>query len=157
MRALQPWITQGKVTVLKSLAFPHSNVFQLEYVPTQDLNIRILIHTVASSKPSESPFRVSLYKPPTLEQRARGMYEREQRALLHRLLFAVVSAIPTFIIAVVYMSLVSSNNATREWFMSPLWAGRASRIDWALLIIATPVYLYSCGIFHRRSVRLIRP
>jgi P-type Cu+ transporter len=154
MATLEPMVMEGKLTILKPLAFPHENILELEYTPSApSFTIRTIIQAIASSKPSNSSFHVSIYKPPSLEERARRMYQHEQRALLDRLLFAVVVAIPTFIIGVVYMSLVSKDDETRMWFMSPMWAGRASRIEWALFFLATPVYFYSCGIFHRRYVR----
>jgi Cu+-exporting ATPase len=158
MHALQPMILDRQLTVVKPLDFPTNNILQVEYIPSCDVNIRTIIRAVASSKPSEgSQFQVSIFKPPTLEERARHMYQREQRMLLHRLLFAVVTAIPTFIIGIVYMSLLPRKNATRMWFMSTLWIGRTSRLNWALFFLATPVYFYSCGIFHRRQVITVFP
>jgi Cu+-exporting ATPase len=151
MASLQPLVASGRVAILKSLASQADPIIELEYTPEQpNFTIRTIIQTIAMSKPSESEFTVTLHKPATLEERARRMYEHEQRALLQRVLFTVVVAIPTFIIGVVYMSLVPHDNATRMWFMSPMWVGRASREAWALFFLATPVMFYSCGLFHRR-------
>ena len=68
---------------------------------------------------------------------------------------SIVAAIPTFIIGIVYMTLVSSDNPTRMWFMQPMWTGNVSRAEWALFFLATPVMFYSAGMFHRRSLKEI--
>ena len=68
---------------------------------------------------------------------------------------SIVAAIPTFIIGIVYMTLVPSDNSTRMWFMQPMWTGNVSRAEWALFFLATPVMFYSAGMFHRRSLREI--
>jgi P-type Cu+ transporter len=153
MSSLQPMVKSGQLTILKPLVFPRNNIIELQYTPAApNFTIRTIIEAIASSKPSESSFHVSIYRPPSLEERARRMYVHEQRTLLFRLVFAIVVAIPTFVIGVVYMSLVPHDNLTRMWFMSPLWTGNASRVEWALFLLATPVYFYSCGLFHRRCV-----
>jgi Cu+-exporting ATPase len=153
MVALQPFVASGTVSIIKPLVSQNHPVLELEYIPDPpNFTIRTLIDVIAKSKPSESQFIVKLHKPPTLEERARRMYEHEQHALLKRVIFSIIVAVPTFVIGVVYMSLVSHDNATRMWLMSPMWAGRASRAEWALLFCATPVMFYSCGLFHRRRV-----
>ncbi|EKM59187.1 uncharacterized protein PHACADRAFT_249459 [Phanerochaete carnosa HHB-10118-sp] len=53
------------------------------------------------------------------------------------------------------MSLVPHTNATRQWWMRPIWAGNAARIQWALFFLATPVMFYSAGTFHRRTIKEI--
>jgi hypothetical protein len=54
------------------------------------------------------------------------------------------------------MTLVHSNNQTKQYLMSPMWNGNVSRTEWALFFLATPVYFYSAGLFHRRSIKEIR-
>ncbi|KAI0053619.1 heavy metal translocatin, partial [Auriscalpium vulgare] len=116
--------------------------------------VRNLISAIASTH--SPPFQVSISKPPSLEDRAHAMQVREKLALLYRLVFAVIVALPTFIIGVVFMSLVSNGNSSKAYLMEPLWAGNASRIEWALFFLATPVMFYSAGLFHRRSIKEIR-
>ena len=41
------------------------------------------------------------------------------------------------------------------WWMRPIWSGNASRLQWALFFLATPVMFYSAGIFHRRTLKEI--
>jgi cation transport ATPase len=84
------------------------------------------------------------------------MQAHEQRAILRRLILAAVVAIPTFILGIVFMSLVKGDNSTKVFMMEPIWTGNTSRIQWALFFLATPVQFYSANIFHRRSIKEIR-
>ena len=104
---------------------------------------------------SSSPFKVTVHKTLTLEDRARLLQAKEKLNLLYRLVFSVIVAIPTFIIGIVFMSLVSSQNSTRRLLMEPMWSGNASRLQWSMFFLATPVMFYSAGTFHRRSIKEI--
>ncbi|KAI9467063.1 heavy metal translocatin [Lactarius psammicola] len=127
-------------------------VLRLTYEPSPPaFTIRDIISAIMSS--SSSPFEVTVYKTLTLEDRARLLQAKEKRSLLYRLGFSVIVAIPAFIISVVFMSLVSSQNPTRRFLMGPMWSGNASRIQWSLFFLATPVMFYSAGSFHRRSLK----
>ncbi|KAI0650300.1 heavy metal translocatin [Trametes meyenii] len=131
-------------------------VITLTYTPSPPLfTVRTIILAIEGAGEPATPFTASIHRPPSLEDRARYMQRREQKSLLMRLLFSVVVAIPTFVIGIVYMSLVPSSNSTRMWFEEPMWAGNASRAEWALFILATPVMFYSAGTYHRRSLREI--
>jgi len=101
-------------------------------------------------------FKTTIYHPPTVEERAQILQRREQRSYLVKLFVTFVIAIPTFIIGIVYMTLVKDGNKTKEYLMQPMWAGNASRIEWALLFLATPVMFYSAAGFHRRSLKELR-
>jgi heavy metal translocating P-type ATPase len=59
------------------------------------------------------------------------------------------------IIGVVYMALVPGENPTRVWFEEPMWAGNATRSEWALLILTTPVMFFGTDLFHRRAFKEI--
>lgn len=83
------------------------------------------------------------------------MQIREQRRLLLRIALAFTVAIPTFVLGVVFMSLVEKENSVRVYIERKMWAGRASRLEWALFILSTPVMFFSADIFHRRSIREI--
>ncbi|RAR01520.1 Copper-transporting ATPase ccc2 [Stemphylium lycopersici] len=69
--------------------------------------------------------------------------------------FAGLVAIPSLIIGVVYMALVPSDNLTRMWFEEPMWAGNATRTEWALFIMTTPVMFFGTDLFHRRAFKEI--
>jgi hypothetical protein len=50
------------------------------------------------------------------------------------------------------MSLVKKENRTRLYMEEPMWAGQATRTEWALFILATPVMFFGADIFHQRSI-----
>ncbi|KAI0327756.1 heavy metal translocatin [Cubamyces sp. BRFM 1775] len=144
------------IVVQKPLASYTDPVLTISYTPSSpSLTIRTIIHAIEGAGDPKSPFTASIHRPLSLEDRARYMQRREQKSILLRLIFSVVVAVPTFIIGIVYMTLVPASNSTRMWFEEPMWAGNASRAEWALFILATPVMFYSAGMFHRRSLKEI--
>ncbi|KZP17294.1 heavy metal translocatin [Athelia psychrophila] len=143
------------VTIVKQITSYTDPILEVSYQPhTPTLTVRTIIATIASSK--DPPFDVFIYTPPSLEDRTRMMQQREQTALLRRLALAVLIAIPTFIIGIVFMSLVGDPNPTKAYLMQPMWAGNVARSQWALFFLATPVQFYSAGMFHRRSLKELR-
>ncbi|KIX02977.1 uncharacterized protein Z518_06527 [Rhinocladiella mackenziei CBS 650.93] len=118
-----------------------------------DLTVRTFISVIDAT---HEAFHASVYQPPTLEERSRRMQRREQQHILWRLLFTAVVAIPTFIIGVVYMSLVPESNRTRQWLQGPIMAGKATRMEWALFFMTTPVMFFGTDIFHRRAFKEIK-
>ena len=127
-------------------------VVRLIYEPSPpDFTIRDIVSAIVSS--SSPPFKVTVHKTPSIEDRARLLQAKEKRSLLFCLGFSVIFAIPTFIIGVVFMSIVSPQNPTRKFVMEPMWSGNASRLQWWLFFLATPVMFYSAGSFHRRSLK----
>ena len=142
-----------------------SQIIQAEPPTIQDPILRLTyepsppaftIRDVVSAISENPPFRVTVHNPPSLEDRARLVQARERRSLLYRLGFSVIIAIPTLIIGVVFMSLISPKNPTRHFLMEPMWIGNASRIQWSLFFLSTPVMFYSAGSFHKRSLKEIR-
>lgn len=124
-------------------------VMTITYTPKlPDFTARKLV-TVVSAQGEQ--FKVSVYHPPSLEERSQAMQQSERKRILYRLLFSFLAAIPTFLLGVVYMSLVPSSNSVRMYMMESAWAGRAARVDWALFIIATPVMFFAADVFHRRA------
>lgn len=143
------------ISIAKPISSYTDPILEVSYQPLPPtLTIRTIIAAIASSK--SPPFDVSIYRPPSLEDRARAMQQREQTALLRRLALALVIAIPTFIIGIVFMSLVKGTNPTKIYLMQPMWAGNVSRSQWALFFLATPVQFYSANLFHRRSLKELR-
>ncbi|KAH9918191.1 heavy metal translocatin [Epithele typhae] len=151
LSALEP-----SVTINKALATYTDPILSVEYTPSPpSLTIRTIVAAIANAGEKPGSFTATIYQPPSLEDRARFMQRREQRHLLSRLLFSVVAAVPTFILGIVYMTLVSPDNSVRQWLEEPLWTGNVSRAEWALFFMATPVMFYSAGTFHRRSLKEI--
>ena len=144
-----------KVAIVKPITARTDPILQISYTPEPSvLTIRTIISAVASA--NSPPYNVSVYHPPTIEERARRMRLRERRNILYRLAFSFLVAIPTFIIGIVYMTLVPRQNSIRVYLMTPIWVGHVPRAVWALFIMSTPVMFYSAGNFHRRSAKEIR-
>jgi P-type Cu+ transporter len=101
-------------------------------------------------------FKATIYHPPTIEERSRAMQLRERRRLLLRLLLSFVVAIPTFLISVVWVSLVPSTNRVRIFFQGKMWAGADTRAEWALFFLATPVMFLAADVFHVRAIKEIQ-
>jgi P-type Cu+ transporter len=153
MAAVESFIPQVKI--IQPITTSMDRVLEFSYQPSPpSFTIRKLMSSIASSK--SPPFRVSIYHPPSIEDRAQLMRAREYHALLRRLILAVVIAIQTFVIGIVFMSLVKGGNPTKAYLMEPMWTGNASRSQWALLFLATPVQFYSANIFHWKSIKEIR-
>ena len=129
-------------------------ILRLTYCPSPPtFTIRDIVSAIMSS--NSPPFRVTVCKPPSLEDRARSLQAREKRQLLYRLGVSIIIALPTFIIGVVFMSLVPPKYPARIYLMEPMWKGNSSRIQWSLFFLATPVMFYSASNFHRRSMKEI--
>ena len=129
---------------------PHTsdppNVFRINYPPfAPHFTIRTII-SVISTATSTPISQVSVWHPPSSDEVARQMYKKEQRRLLFRLIVAIIAVIPMFIIGIVYMSLLGTNNPGRIYFEKPVWMGQVSRGQWALFIISTPVMFYAAQV-----------
>ena len=142
-----------QVNIEKELTMsdPILEVFYLPHVP--DLTIRRIFQSISGVNDA---FKPSIHHPLSLEERSRRMKIRERRHVVFRLGLSAVAAIPTFVIGIVLMSLVHSSNAGRQFVMQPMWAGSVSRAEWALFIIATPVYFFAADAFHRPALRELR-
>lgn len=127
-------------------------ILRLSYVPRlPDFTIRDIIATVSGLDPK---FEVSIYHPPTLEERSHALHAQQQRRLLIRVALTIIIAIPTLIIGIVFMSLISDSNPSKHWLMTP-WKARVSRSQWILFLLATPVYFLAADVFHRRAIKEI--
>ncbi|KAF2650160.1 heavy metal translocatin [Lophiostoma macrostomum CBS 122681] len=131
-----------------------SPVLNIRYIPSSpEFTIRHIFETIMSLDPNFSP---SVYHPPTIEERAREMHARERRQILFRLVLSITVAIPTFLIGIVFMSLITSENPIRHYIMQPMWAGNVTRATWALFILSTPIYFFAADVFHRRAIKEIK-
>ncbi|EGC43700.1 copper-transporting ATPase [Histoplasma capsulatum var. duboisii H88] len=153
LSALEAMDGGESVSVVESLTFK-KNVVKITYQPNPpSMTIRKIIAVIESANDA---FKASIYHPPTIEDRSRAMQLLERRRILLRLLFVFIAAIPTFLIGVVWMSLVPSTNRLRTYFYEPIWAGQVTRLEWALFIITTPVMCYGADVFHVRAFKEIR-
>ncbi len=143
----------AEVTVDKT-ATPNDPIVGISYVPRPpDFTIRDVVNTIDGT---HGDFRTTIYNPPSMEEKSQNLQKHEQRKILGRLLLSVIVAIPTFLIGVVWMSLVPSSNSTRTFFAEPVWSGAVSRSDWALFILATPVMFFAADLFHTRALKEIK-
>ncbi|RMJ25507.1 Heavy-metal-associated domain-containing protein [Aspergillus sp. HF37] len=127
-------------------------ILKVTYNPRPSLTIRSILAALDAAHDS---FTAGIYHPPTIEDRSRAIQQHERRRLLSRLIFVFIVTIPTFLIGIVFMSLVSSDNPTRIFLDRPVWAGSASRAEWALFIMTTPVMVYGTDVFHVRALKEI--
>jgi len=129
-------------------------ILRLKYSPDlPELTIRHILKTLSSIDTRIVP---SIYHPPTLEDRSRAMHAQERQRILFRLALCIAAAIPAFIIGVVFTSLMPADSSLRQFVMEPVGAGNVSRAEWALFIIATPVYFFAADTFHRRAIKEVR-
>jgi heavy metal translocating P-type ATPase len=133
----------------------HDPILKLRYTPnTPDLTIRHILGAITAIDPLFEP---TIFHPPTLEERSRQIRAREQFRILARVLLTLIIAIPTFIIGIVYMSLVPADNHGKEFLMKPFVSHTTiSRAQWALFILASPVYFFCADVFHKRALKEIR-
>ncbi|RDL36982.1 uncharacterized protein BP5553_04415 [Venustampulla echinocandica] len=150
MATLDTWGDRVKIEREMDLQNP---ILKISYTPdAPNFTIRSIVEAISGIDDSIRP---SIYHPPTLEERSRQIHRREQLRILIRVIIALLVAIPTFIIGIVFMSLVPADNAGREFLERPLRAG-ISRTQWALFIMATPVYFLCADVFHVRALKEIR-
>ena len=128
-------------------------VMQVRYRPdAPGFTVRSIFQAIEAG---DDAIRASVYHAPTIEERSRQIRRRYQRQLLYRVLFTAVVCIPTFVIGIVYMSLLPDANPGKRYLMAPLVSG-ISRGQFALLALATPVYFCAADAFHTKAIREIR-
>lgn len=151
--------------ILEAIKANHSVAVTIDKPPTlKDPVMRVnysasppgitIRHIIATIKSLDDSFNAEIYTPPSIEQRSQAMQKHEQYRLLIRLLFSFVVAIPTLLIGVVWMSLVPASNRVRRFFEQPKWAGAVTRADWAMFILATPVFFLAADVFHVRAFKV---
>ena len=143
----------ASVKVIKPITSMTDTVITLSYSPAPPaLSIRVIMATIAAAS---SHFKITVHHPPTIEELNRLSKLREDHRLLYRLIFAVIAAIPTLILGVVYPLLVKDGDPTKAYLLEPMWKGAVSRVEWALFIIATPVMFYACSTFHQKAIQRV--
>ncbi|PFH57141.1 hypothetical protein XA68_15471 [Ophiocordyceps unilateralis] len=142
----------GRVVILQEPT-PELSRLRVRYLPdVPHLTIRHILGAIEATDPSLS---ASVYHPPTLEERSRAIRARHQRQLLRRQLLTAIIAIPTFVLGIVYMSLVPESDPGRRYLMEP-WTSGLSRNEVILCLLSTPVYLFAADVFHVRAVKELR-
>jgi heavy metal translocating P-type ATPase len=153
--------------VLEALSSSFSGLLAIDKLPSHEDPIIIITYhpqhsivtirsILATIHGVSDRFIATTYHPPTIEERSQAMQFRERRRLLLRLLLSFIVAIPTFLISVVWTSLVPSTNRVRIFFQQKMWAGTDTRAEWALFFLATPVMFLAADVFHVRAIKEIR-
>jgi len=133
-----------------------SPLLKLTYTPQPPkFTIRTLLAAIESTSPN---FRATLHHPPTLEERSKQLAKQHRWQILIRIILTALIAVPTFVIGIVYMTLLPSHKRHTDpsvaWLMSP-WKSGLSRAQIILFALATPVYFFGADLFHRRAVKEI--
>ena len=142
-------ISDLKIEDHPSLENPIATITYFPHPPS--LTIRSILTTIDSIDKS---FRAEVYRPPSNEERSRLMQKRARVQLLGRLAFVFLVSIPTFLIGMVFMSFVAPENSIRRYLETPQWL-QITRMDWALLVLTTPVMFYGADLFHKRAMKEI--
>ncbi|EXL39200.1 hypothetical protein FOCG_18187 [Fusarium oxysporum f. sp. radicis-lycopersici 26381] len=128
-------------------------IMKVSYVPeAPTFTVR---HILAAIEASDPVLTASIYHPPTLEERSKQILRHHQLQLLYRVVLTGIICIPTFIIGVVYSSLVPDSNGSKQYLTAP-WTSGISRAQISMLIMATPVYFLAADLFHTRALKEIK-
>ncbi|KAK4128092.1 ATPase, P type cation/copper-transporter [Parathielavia appendiculata] len=128
-------------------------IMKISYVPdAPSFTIRQILAAIEASDPG---FTATIYHPPSLEERSKQIQRRHRIQILWRVIFTGLVCIPSFVIGIVYMSLLPDTNHTKHYMMTP-WTSGISRAQIALFIMATPVYFFAADLFHRRAIKEVR-
>ncbi|KAI8648031.1 hypothetical protein NCS55_01501200 [Fusarium keratoplasticum] len=136
-----------RVTIEKSATAGNPLMTVSFTLNSPDFTIRAILSALSAADPAFSP---TIYHPPTVEERAAQMHARIRQRIFYRVLLSIVVAIPAFIIGIVFMTLVRPTNPGRQYLMEQLRG--VTRAEWALFIMATPVY-FAADVFHRRTIK----
>lgn len=127
-------------------------IMKVTYVPSSpDFTIRRILASIEASDPA---FKASIYHPPTLEERSKEIQRKHLRQIFYRVIFTGILCIPTFVLGIVYMTLLPDSNVEKHHLMMP-WVAGISRLQIALFILATPVYFFAADMFHLRAFKEI--
>ncbi|KAI1338764.1 heavy metal translocatin [Xylariaceae sp. FL0016] len=128
-------------------------ILKIKYIPDiPAFGIRRILDAIEAS---DKGFKATIYHPPSLEERSRQIHAEQQKRILRRVVVTLIVTIPTFIIGIVYMSLVPDSDPGKRFLMVP-WTSGLSRAQIALFVMATPVYFFAADIFHRRAMKEVK-
>ncbi|PHH71263.1 hypothetical protein CDD82_6660 [Ophiocordyceps australis] len=112
-------------------------------------------HILRAIEATDASLHASIYHAPTLEERSRAIRAKHQRELVYREVLTTVIAIPTFVLGIVYMTMVPDSDPNKQFLMEP-WTSGLSRMTIALFVLATPVYFFAADVFHVRAIKELR-
>ena len=86
---------------------------KIRYVPK--IQKRSICDILRTATDVDKAFTVSVYHPPTLEERSRAMHRRHQWSITGHLILAALVTIPTLVIRIVYKSLALTDNTGKKY------------------------------------------
>ncbi|KAL8856447.1 MAG: hypothetical protein Q9178_006917 [Gyalolechia marmorata] len=153
-RVIDTLMTKYPSLVIQDPPSIKSPIIHLSYTPSPGLlTVRDLLSTIDEV---HERFTTRVYHPPSVEDQSQLMQAQERHRLMIRLILCFIMSIPTFLIGVIWMSLVPSDNHMRMYFETAVWRGTVTRAQWALCILATPVMFCAADVFHIRAAKEIR-
>ncbi|KAL2132174.1 hypothetical protein VTI74DRAFT_4115 [Chaetomium olivicolor] len=130
-------------------------ILKLSYLPSApSFTIRHILAAIEASESNPATLSASIYHPPTLEERSKQIQRKHRLQILSRVILTGIICIPSFILGIVYMSLLPDSNPSKHYLMAP-WTSGISRAQIALFVLATPVYFFAADLFHRRAIKEI--
>jgi P-type Cu+ transporter len=128
-------------------------IISVKYQPNlPTISIRSIITSIELLN---TTFKVIPYRAPSIEDRSQQVQLKERKKILLRLVLSAIIAVPTLLIGVVWMDLIDKDNPICMYFMETIWGLGATRAQWALFFLATPVYFRASDIFHIRALKEI--
>ncbi|WVQ96615.1 hypothetical protein IAU59_003720 [Kwoniella sp. CBS 9459] len=131
----------------------HSPITTITYLPHLPMTIRKLLDGISEVAPE---FEAEVVKTQTLSERSRLIQRREVKILAWHCLAAIFFAIPTFIVGIVGMVLVSGHNQFKMDIMRPIW-GAANLGTVILWPLATVVQFGVGRLFYKRTFASMWP
>ncbi|WVW84814.1 hypothetical protein I302_106849 [Kwoniella bestiolae CBS 10118] len=130
-----------------------SPITTISYFPYQPLTIRDLIEGISNVAPE---FEVEILKTQSLSERSKKIQKKEVKLLASHCAVAVVFAIPTFIIAIVSMLLLSDHSSFKMKMMEPVWGG--ANLGTVILWPLASIVQFGVGrIFYKRTFASLWP
>lgn len=134
-----------------SMSNPTTNITYIPQPPSG-----FTLRTLRTKITALGPFTLlPLHSASTLSTLAAASQARESRAVLTRFLITLLFAVPTFLIGIVFPSLLSSSHHLRRFFEEPIW-GSASRGMVALFALSTPIQFGIGSFFYSRAWKSLR-
>lgn len=145
-------LAPGRLDILREPTV-QDPIIKIRYTPdAPDFTIRQILQAIEAADASLHP---AVHHPPTLEERSKAIRAKHQREILWREILTIVIAIPTFILGIVYMTLLPDSNSGKHFLMKP-WTSGLSRLDISLFLLATPTYFFAADVFHVRAIKEVR-
>jgi cation transport ATPase len=129
-----------------------SPIIALTYTPSNSANIRTILADIDALDPA---FTSQIVIPPSISSRSAQLAQKELNSLLIRLVFAFLFVPPTLLVAVIVPTFLSPTHPLRV-SLSEQILGQASKGDFVLWALSTPVQFFVGHIFYKRAFKSLR-